>query len=49
MASMRRTILRAIERNPRSWRSVAYKPGENRVERRHRARKTREMKKKEGK
>ena len=49
MASLRRTIARAMERNPRAWRSVRFKPGENRVERRHRARKTREQQKKEGK
>ena len=37
MASMRRTILRAIERNPNEWRGVNDKPGENRIERRRRA------------
>ena len=37
MASMRRTIKRAIERNPNSWRGVNFKFGENRIERRRRA------------
>ena len=37
MASIRRTIKRAIERDPASWRFVNYKPGENRNERRQRA------------
>jgi hypothetical protein len=49
MASQRRTIARAISRNPYSWRDVAYKYGENRNERRHRAKKTREQQKKDGK
>ena len=46
MASLRRTIRREINRNPNSWRRVNFKYGENRVERRHRAKKTREEQKK---
>lgn len=45
MASIRRSILRAIERDPSEWRGVAHKPLENRNERRYRAKKTREQKK----
>lgn len=41
MASMTRTIVRAIKRDPDSWRDCQFKHGENRVERRHRAKKTR--------
>lgn len=37
MASMRRTIARAMSRNPHKWRMVAHNPGENRNERRQRA------------
>ena len=37
MASMRRTIVRAITCNPKTWRLVAYNHGENRNERRRRA------------
>ena len=47
MASMRRTIGRAMSRDTSLWRRVAYKHGENRVERRHRAKKTREQEKKQ--
>lgn len=49
MASIRRTIARAMERNPRSWRSYRFKAGENRTERRRRAKQTREQQKKEKK
>ncbi len=37
MASMRRTIARAMTRDPKMWRRVEHKPGENRNERRQRA------------
>ena len=47
MASMRRTIARAISRDSSLWRRVAFKHGENRIERRHRAKKTREQEKKQ--
>lgn len=43
MASMRRTIARAIKRDPNSWRGVNFKYGENRTERRHRAKKTKKQ------
>jgi len=49
MASLRRTIGRAMSRDTSSWRRVNYKRGENRVERRHRAKKTREQEKKDQK
>lgn len=45
MASLRRTITRAIKRNPDNWRGVQFKPGENRVERRRRAKATQKQKK----
>ncbi|MBO7448943.1 MAG: hypothetical protein J6U54_01125 [Clostridiales bacterium] len=47
MASIRRTVCRAMERNPRSWRTFRFKEGENRIERRRRAKKTREQQKRE--
>ena len=47
MASMTRTINRAIKRDPDSWRDCQFKHGENRVERRRRAKKTREDQKKQ--
>lgn len=37
MASMRRTIVRAMKRDPKMWRLVAHNYGENRNERRQRA------------
>jgi hypothetical protein len=37
MASLRRTIIRGIKRNPDKWRGVTFNKGENRVERRRRA------------
>lgn len=40
MASIRRTVARAIDRNPNAWRSANYKYGENRTERRRRAKVT---------
>lgn len=46
MASLRRTIGRAMSRDSSLWRRVAYKHGENRVERRLRSKKTREQEKK---
>lgn len=49
MASLRRTISRAMDRDSSSWRRAAFNRGENRVERRHRAKKTREQKKKDSK
>lgn len=49
MASMRRTIRRSMDRNPRLWRAYRFEQGENRVERRHRAKKTREQQKREKK
>lgn len=49
MASLRRTIGRAMSRDTDMWRRVAFKHGENRVERRHRAKKTREQEKKDRK
>ena len=49
MASIRRTVLRDMERNPRLWRSFRFKDGENRIERRRRAKKTREQQKREKK
>jgi hypothetical protein len=45
MASVRRTIGRAIKRNARWWKGVAFKTGENRTERRRRAKQTREQQK----
>ena len=47
MASIRRTVSRAIERDPAEWRGCRYKHGENRIERRNRAKKTREAEKKQ--
>lgn len=49
MASIRRTFSRAMKRNPRYWKSYDFNRGENRVERRHRAKKTREQNKREKK
>lgn len=47
MASIRRTIVRSIKRDPDAWRGVKFKYGENRIERRNRAKKTREEEKKQ--
>ena len=47
MASIRRTVARAIERDPADWRGCRFKHGENRIERRNRAKKTREAEKKQ--
>ena len=47
MASIRRTVSRAIERDPADWRGCRFKHGEKRVERRNRAKKTREAEKKQ--
>jgi hypothetical protein len=49
MASMSRTIIRAMQRDPDSWRDCKFKDGENRVERRRRSKKTREDQKKQSK
>lgn len=49
MASIRRTVCRDMERNPRLWRAYRFEPGENRTERRRRAKKTREQQNKQKK
>jgi len=49
MASVSRSIARSIKHDPDSWRDCNFKDGENRKERRNRAKKTREEQKKQSK